>query len=161
MRKTAEERFWEKVDRKGTNECWEWQGGRVYGPGGLHYGRFYEGKTGFRAHRYAYALANQVVILPGTCICHKCDNPLCCNPSHLFAGTVQDNMADKVAKGRHMNAGSHGRKLTWELAEQMRAERDQFTISQLAARYNITPVQVSNVMAYRCWATPNKAKKAA
>lgn len=53
-----------------------------------------------RSHRVAWTLANGP-IPAGLCVCHRCDTPACCNPSHLFLGTSRENTFDKVAKGRH------------------------------------------------------------
>ena len=87
------EKFWSKVNRRGPDDCWEWMNSGTYG-------HFYIGKGQARpAHRIAYELTYGDIPV-GLCVCHHCDNPPCCNPTHLFVGTVQDNMRDKVAKGR-------------------------------------------------------------
>jgi hypothetical protein len=91
--KAIEERFWERVDKRGPEECWEWAGSRhIRGYG------FLSG-YGF-AHRYSWELNNNKAIPFQMCICHHCDNPGCVNPDHLFLGTQKDNMQDCARKGR-------------------------------------------------------------
>jgi hypothetical protein len=97
------DRFWSKIAKRGTDECWEWQGCRTVGDakrtGG--YGQLTMRRKGRIAHRVAWELANEASILPGYCVCHRCDNPPCCNPAHLFLGTKRDNSRDRDAKGRN------------------------------------------------------------
>lgn len=94
--KNTPESFWmELVDMRSDLDCWPWKGG--FYPDG--YGRVRMGGKPKRAHRVAYELANGPVP-KGLLVCHTCDNPKCCNPSHLFAGTRQDNFDDMVRKGR-------------------------------------------------------------
>lgn len=64
------------------------------------YGQVSVGNRRRRAHRAAYEVAFGQ-IPPGAVVCHRCDNSLCCNPAHLFVGSVADNNRDKMAKGRH------------------------------------------------------------
>ena len=102
-RKTPEERFWAKVDKSG--DCWIWTGGKnKHG-----YGTFgFQGKVQ-KAHRVAWQLENGPIPIDpmgwhhGTCVLHKCDNPPCVNPDHLFLGTHQDNMDDKTRRSRNRN----------------------------------------------------------
>ena len=102
--------FWSKVDKRGPDDCWEWTGAistSGYGHIGL------DGKAR-RGHRVAWQLTNGG-IPDGLCCCHHCDNRKCCNPNHLFLGTVADNNRDCEEKGRgnHPRGENHGRaKLT-------------------------------------------------
>ena len=85
--------------------CWEWGGKAIRsGYGLLHLG----GNRYVVAHRFFYT--EMVGPIPEDMdVCHTCDNPPCCNPKHLFLGTVRDNMLDMYAKGRRY---PWGRKLT-------------------------------------------------
>lgn len=101
-------RFWDKVDVRGGNDCWEWQASCFRGG----HGQFGLGQRKVGAHRFAYT---QVFggIPAGMHICHTCDNRKCLNPNHLFAGSNADNMADRNKKGRAARGPQNGRaKLT-------------------------------------------------
>lgn len=95
----TEERFWLFVDKTpgqgSEGECWEWQ--RYRDPNG--YGQIGVGDVVELTHRYTSTLVDGP-IPEGIIVCHKCDNPPCCRPSHLFRGTHGDNAADKISKGR-------------------------------------------------------------
>ena len=90
---TAPPHFLAKVDRSGS--CWLWTA--ATDPDG--YGRFRFDGENRKAPRVAYALAVGH-ITDGLCVLHRCDNPRCVRPSHLFVGSRQDNNLDRTAKGR-------------------------------------------------------------
>jgi len=92
----VEKRFWGKVQK--TDSCWIWTGGT----NGHGYGSLVIDHTGnhrIYAHRLSWII-HYGEILNGLQVLHKCDNPLCVNPEHLFLGTQKDNMDDMMAKGR-------------------------------------------------------------
>ena len=104
-------RFWSKVDKKGEDECWAWNGAKT--DGNLNYGLIGSGiyvknskggKTSFnlRAHRISYVLHKED-IPDKIFVCHHCDNPECTNPKHLFLGTAKDNNLDMANKKRAAN----------------------------------------------------------
>lgn len=106
MLSVVEGKFWSKVDKKGSihpihGQCWVWVGA-IFSDG---YGQL----NGRRAHRLSWEL-HFGKIPEGLCICHKCDNPLCVNPTHLFLGTHQDNMKDRDIKGRAACGDRNGRR---------------------------------------------------
>ena len=100
----ADDWFWSRVDcANGKESCWEWTGGRM--PSGYGQISFMGRPQG--AHRLAYQFA--IGDIPaGFSILHRCDNPPCCNPAHLFTGTARDNAQDALAKGRFVVGERNG-----------------------------------------------------
>jgi len=97
-----EQLFWERVDRRGNDECWPWK--RNCSKLGYGQGSY---KGVYPAHRAAYAIAKGA-IPSGLCVRHTCDNPACCNPDHLILGTQADNTADRVSRNRSARGERHG-----------------------------------------------------
>jgi len=92
----TEDDFWAKVLIGSTDECWPWQGAKFeFGHGAA----CWRGKT-LGAHRLAYQLCHNLILMPHECVLHDYDNPPCCNPWHLFQGSKGDNWRDAKATGR-------------------------------------------------------------
>lgn len=129
------ERFWAKVDQSlGADGCWPWLGSRDprgYGQFMVRYGYRFE-----RAHRFAWSFWNRRLLPMDRMACHTCDNPSCCNPLHLYAGTVSQNARDARNRGR----------LPWARlnTEKAAAIREDLTSStaELAERYGVTPAAI-------------------
>ena len=94
-------RFWRFVAKAAGSSCWLWSGGTDKDGYGLF--QISQPRRTVRAHRFSYCEANNLNIrsLPrSTIIRHTCDNPKCARPDHLEAGTTQDNVEDKMQRGR-------------------------------------------------------------
>lgn len=116
------ERFWSKVKIGPPSECWPWLASTK---GALGYGQFYIRKgVPVTASRVALALQGYVLTRYDFA-CHRCDNPPCVNPSHLFVGTASDNTTDCIQKGRgNRSRGVQHRdsRLTEEIVRNLRRD---------------------------------------
>lgn len=97
------QRFWDKVHPEPNSGCWLWSGSVA--PRG--YGQVHLGNRVVRCNRAIAAL--QFGEIEGRDVCHRCDNPYCCNPGHLWLGSRSDNMRDCFRKGRHPRRGPQRR----------------------------------------------------
>lgn len=130
--------------------CWEWQAVKD----GKGYGKVGHSKKDWLAHRLVFNLC-VAPVSPAMLVCHRCDNPACVNPAHLFAGTSSDNLKDMSSKGRHRNPCPRGeRKPAPKLSDD--AVRDiRRTVSagvgggvvrRLAEKHGVSASLVSNVI---------------
>ena len=148
------ERFWDKVAIGEPHECWEWQAGKD----AQRYGRINIDKHNLKAHRVAWLLTFGT-IPNGLCCCHHCDNPGCCNPYHLFLGTIADNNADCVGKNRRghhtKNRGSNNGHSTLMESDvlKIRALLQGGTMQTvIACLYDVNISAISNIYTGRTWA---------
>jgi hypothetical protein len=138
--KTLEQEFWNKV--KKTSTCWLWTGSKSNG-----YGRFKSEPAQRAAYRFTYGDFDR-----WSQILHKCDNPLCVRPEHLFPGTIQDNMADMMRKGRQQRGEGHWKaKLDWDKVNEIRNSYPRKSIGELARRYRVRWVTIRQVIKGRTW----------
>jgi len=142
-------RFWANVTK--SDDCWEWSKHRTdrgYGQAS-HRGKFYQ------AHKLAWILTNGPVP-DDLFVCHRCDNPPCCRPDHLFLGTPADNSEDMVAKGRSAKVGGlshYGAKLSAELVREIRSRYVAGDVSthDLAREYGVTAMTIWKVATGRSY----------
>ena len=159
-RTSIEERFWPKVDRQdGPYGCWPWKA--KCNRGG--YGRIRVWVKGIKktanAHRVAWILKRGPVP-NGLLVLHRCDNPPCVNPRHLFLGTHKDNSQDMARKGRAVGRPPHspGAKngnatLTEKQAKQILARHRPWRIThkQLAAEFGVSWYTVGKLCRGENW----------
>ncbi|KZB99794.1 hypothetical protein ABID82_007125 [Methylobacterium sp. PvP062] len=139
-------RFWAKVDVRGPDECWPWTAS-VDRDG---YGRFTVGGRGVPqvgAHRFAFACENGPIDSSDV-IRHACDNPPCCNPGHLSAGTHQDNADDKVARGRAPRMLGAAK---LKPADVIEIRRTPGTLKALAQRFGVAKSTISMLRSGKTW----------
>lgn len=148
-------RFWTKVDRAGPDDCWEWTKHRDKGGYGGFYGCNY---SKYLAHRVAFVVTNGDTEL---LVCHHCNNPSCCNPKHLYAGTQKDNIRQCHVEGRAVdntraidNRGEKcsKAKLTKSDVCEIRALRvDGWLLREIAEKYGIRLTTVSAIIRNKTW----------
>ena len=143
-------RFFRHVEKTAT--CWLWTG--AVQKRGHPYGKFRvrEQNRTVRAHRMAYELTYGVVP-NGLAVLHRCDNPRCVNPEHLFLGTQAENQADMKAKGRQARGERiAGAKLTWEEVREIRALSASGQNSVvLGKRFGVASSIVRRIIAGKIW----------
>jgi len=132
--------FWEGVSR-GLG-CWAWTGAQSE----KGYGRFSFGGETHKAHRIAFALGKNTALPGVVMVCHRCDNPVCCNPEHLFLGLAADNNDDAADKGRSPRAlgmRNARAKLTDEAIQHIRNSNARN--ADLSALYGVSDGHISRI----------------
>ncbi len=151
-----EDRFWNSVGKKTETGCILWTGSVISRSVNCDYGviqaRRWRGRRKL-AHRVAYEL--MVGPIPdGLHVLHRCDNPRCINPVHLFLGTQADNNADKDAKGRHRapKGEDHPRAiLTDEGVRDIRRRAATTSYEALATEHGVRTITIRAVVSRRSW----------
>jgi hypothetical protein len=148
-RKTVEERFWSKVEK--TDTCWLWVGARNE----KGYGLLGIGSTNqVRAHRWIYETTNQCVVPEGMFVCHRCDNPSCVRPEHLYVGTHTDNMLDRAQRDRAAKGEDSGpAKLTDDQVRAIRAAYipGKVDCTALGKTYKVDHTTVKAIVTGETW----------
>ena len=150
--KPVESRFWSRVHK--TDNCWIWTAGRA----SFGYGKMSVRGRSERAHRIAWELHNGA-IPHGKYVLHRCDNPACVRPDHLFLGTLRDNSQDMMEKGRAKFGGGiatqgerNGRaRLTAAAVREIRAAYPATRQVDLAERYGVSQVAISHIVLRKSW----------
>ena len=155
-------RFWSKVKVGSPDECWEWQNAN----NGRGYGKlFVLDENGKQTHQYAHRISWELAngkIKKGLWVLHKCDNPKCVNPKHLFLGTQTENMRDAVSKGRLHGSGVRGE----AQGSSRLKEGDVLAIRRLlsdgkvrqtviAKMFNVTPTAILFIKKGKTWSWLN------
>ena len=142
------DRFMEKVNK--TESCWLWTGG-TYIKG---YGNFWDGSRQISSHRFSYKYFIED-IPKGMCICHKCDNVACVNPTHLWLGTQKQNLQDMYSKKRNrpLNTYTSGSKhFNAKLSNiDVKTIRDVYTTGrfshrELARKFHVSKTIITNIL---------------
>jgi hypothetical protein len=147
---SARDAFFAYVTPGAKDKCWEWQGPTDSSKG---YGRITTGGVIYSAHRLSYELHHRP-LADNEYACHTCDNPICVNPNHLFAGTTQANHSDMVAKGRHIHGLAHPRaKLTEHQVREIREmyhqkQRNQY---ELASLFKVSRTLIGRIVRREVW----------
>lgn len=155
--KSFADRFWAKVRHaQEPGACWPWLGSTRHGYGNIGVGSRVDGsRRVVSAHRVAWELTHGP-IPDGLWVLHRCDNPSCVRPTHLFLGTPQDNVDDMLAKGRHRAlAGEQHKsaKLTTSQVNEIRARysREKANGKELAAEFGVSNVMIYRIVNQKSW----------
>ena len=152
MRKLTPQDFWAKVNK--TAGCWLWTG-RVFRSG---YGMAWFSGRHQLAHRVSYQLQNGPIPAgnqrdDATCVLHRCDNPTCVNPSHLWLGSQSENVADRDSKGRQKTPHGEHHKLSKLTADQViRIRSDSRLLRLVASDYGVSMNLICRIKKRQTWA---------
>jgi hypothetical protein len=136
------------LDKTSKPGCWLWTRAKSYG-----YGRLFVHGKGVMAHRHAYE--RQYGLIPdGLVVCHRCDEPSCCNPEHLFVGSQADNLADMRSKRRgNICERNRSAKLTQQQVDDIRRRyaAGGVSMSQLGRQVGVGPGSIFKIVHFVNW----------
>ena len=139
------ENYWSKVERRPPDKCWEWTASK----NGKGYGQIRRLGKLYYANRVAWELAYGS-IPKGMCVLHRCDNPSCVNPKHLFLGTPKTNSEDMVSKGRSAR-GQRARSAKLIPTDVQSIRLLKGTQREVARIFGIDQSTVSNIRTKKSW----------
>ncbi len=146
---TSKERFWKYVNKIDKDSCWNWTGAKIK----KDYGHIRIKDKMILTHRFSWEL-HFGKIPEGLCVLHKCDNPPCVNPNHLFLGTIADNNKDRDDKKRCVNLRGemHGcAKLTLNQVKQIQDLKGKFLQREIAKMFNVSRANIGRIHRNKIW----------
>lgn len=142
--------FWKRVEKK--ESCWHWVGPLGRTGYGCAWMKYIPLRTS--AHRLSWMIHNGPIPpgegYHGTCVLHKCDNPPCVNPEHLFLGTAADNATDKTRKGRTPHGVNH-HKTKLKPADVLAIRESKLSNYRLGMAFRVNPMAIKQIKQGTSW----------
>ena len=142
-----QDKFWDRVEVASPESCWNWRG--YLSPRG--YGRIRHKGRYYGAHRLALALDGRIPE-PHHLACHKCDNPACCKPEHLYRGSPLDNVRDQFERGRNPSRAGCGNgrvRLTEKQVQEIR--NSPLGYKRLRKAYGVGRTTIRDIKNHKTW----------
>lgn len=154
-RKRLIERYERRVIRNGEQFCWDWSGHNSHGYGAMKF----DGKA-LKAHRVSWEIHNGK-IPENLCVLHRCDVKICTRPSHLFLGTLEDNIKDMIKKGR--DRSPVGSKVYRSVLNEEKVGKIKTLLKKgmrpasIASEYKVSKSAIEHIKYGRCWKAVNSS----
>ena len=149
-------RFWQYVWRRQDHQCWPWLASKMKRGG---YGQLRDGRKTLKAHRLAWEL-NLGPIPDGMLIRHLCNNPICCNPTHLLPGTDKQNHEDMQRSGRmfvpQSPVGTDHHSARLDEGKVLSILESELSGAELARRLGVSRSMISRIRTGKAWKRSNQ-----